>query len=667
LRGAAAFAGAPALAVALTLAAAPIGASEGAIAAARADPKPPATATAAAAPSADVMARIVAAPWPARQLASGRFREYVPPLAGHAREQDRYGTAMLGYGLLQLGVRHRDRREIASGLRALARASKRPIQGGTREVFDDFALASAYNVARASLSGNRRFEAVAHPWRERLRHVRVLVLDRPRSFYNFQMVEAIEILELLRTGLHSKDRASVLARPERARRLVLNLLFRRFPEVAGSESTLGPNGPMALLGDPPYEPLAYHAFSLGLAARVVALLGAHAPAPMRNALAQGALASAALVGPDGDLAYAGRSQEQAWALAMTAFGERVAGGLAGTAPQVVAQDRALADEALARLGELHLGGPYGLSLTPGLHLDPGQTRAAMDPYVAGVAYTGLTLVALEWASTAPHRGTTRAAPAGLGVWLLGQGPGRMAVARTATEWFAVRLAPAEPTATSNFAGDLRYDAGLVALKRRGAAGRWHDLIPLRARTSTPWDSAGPLLTVAGQVGRPVGHDLVLAPDGGVDLVGEFRQQSGAVLRAGELMRVEPVDCGVQVLIPAQGGDGIEYSLFFRGTPTTTGPASPTTASPTGTSPTGTSRTSASPASPTSPGPPAPSPPAGPIVTSLVDGPEAVSLSLPAAVTLTPGYSSGANPELVRAQLRFAPAANQTIALTICER
>jgi len=618
---------APACAAALLLAGPPTAAAaRSAPGAAPGAPRVP-VAAAAAVPSADQMERSIAAPWPGRQGATGRYREYVPPLVGHTREQDRYGTAMMGYALLQLGVRHHDRREIVSGLRALKRAAKNPLQGGTREVFDDFALASAYNVARLNLSRDPAFKGVAHPWRERLRHVRVQILTSPRSFYNFQLVEAIEILELLRTGLHSKDKASILAKPVGARRLVLGLLFRRFPEVAGSEETLGPNGPMALLGDPPYEPLAYHAFSLGLAARVVTLLGSHAPAPLGNALAQGALASAALVGPDGDLAYAGRSQEQAWALAMTAFGERVAAGLKGTAPPVAAQERALAGQALARLAELHLGGPFGLSLTPGLHADPAQTRDAMDPYVAGVSYTGLTIVGLDWAATAPHRGSARGAPQGSGVWVLGQGPGQMAVERSGDEWFAVRLAPAEPTATSSFAGDLRYDTGLVAYKRRDGSGPWHDVTPLRPRTSLPWDSVGPLLASGGHLGRPVGHDLVLAPDGGVDLVGEWRDPAGVVVRPGELMRVALVGCGVQVQIPAQAGDELEYSVFFRQAPTGGGPGT----------------------------------------TSLMDASETVTTSLSANAVIVPGYSSGTDPTLFRARLQYAVPSAQTITVTICPR
>ena len=195
----------------------------------------------------------------------------------------------------------------------------------------------------------------------------------------------------------------------------------------------------------------------------------------------------------------------------------------------------------------------------------------MDPYVAGVSYTGLTIVGLDWAATAPHRGSARGAPQGSGVWVLGQGPGQMAVERSGDEWFAVRLAPAEPTATSSFAGDLRYDTGLVAYKRRDGSGPWHDVTPLRPRTSLPWDSVGPLLASGGHLGRPVGHDLVLAPDGGVDLVGEWRDPAGVVVRPGELMRVALVGCGVQVQIPAQAGDELEYSVFFRQAPTGGGP------------------------------------------------------------------------------------------------
>src|SRR3954449_5430854 len=88
-------------------------------------PQPPRPAARGATPPADAVGalasgllRDLTAPWPRLQKQDGRFRSLV---GGGTR----YGEAMLGYVLLDVGRRTHDRRLVSSGLRALRYALPR--------------------------------------------------------------------------------------------------------------------------------------------------------------------------------------------------------------------------------------------------------------------------------------------------------------------------------------------------------------------------------------------------------------------------------------------------------------------------------------------------------------------------------------------------------------
>ena len=88
-----------------------------------------------------------------------------------------------------------------------------------------------------------------------------------------------------------------------------------------------------MLGDQPTYPLAYHAMSVAALARALAVLGADAPAPARDAFRRAMLAQASFTAPDGDLAYLGRAQGESWALGATAYaGQYCAATFARTQP-----------------------------------------------------------------------------------------------------------------------------------------------------------------------------------------------------------------------------------------------------------------------------------------------------------------------------------------------
>ncbi|MDP8943734.1 MAG: hypothetical protein M3N16_06420, partial [Actinomycetota bacterium] len=352
-------------------------------------------ASAATAAAADVagLARSVARPWPDLQRADGSFPDEVAEIAREPR--DPYGNAMLGYALLDHGLREGDEQSISSALRAVGYAIRHP-DVGHRAIFEDLPLASAYNLARARLADDPRFTALRADWEARLRRIRLVGIGGPRPYFNWYLVEAVAILELLRTGIDpGAESGSVLAQPAESARVVEDLINRELPATVRRYTRDDLRaGPLTIVSDPPHNPPAYHAFSLGLLARGLELLGPRASTASRDLLDRAVRASWALAAPDGDLAYFGRSQEQSWALAMTAYGAETAARLPGIAAEQAARYTAVSERVLGRLRELHLD-DRGLSITPALRRDLANGVRGLDGYVSASAYGGLTLVGLN--------------------------------------------------------------------------------------------------------------------------------------------------------------------------------------------------------------------------------------------------------------------------------
>ena len=114
------------------------------------------------------------------------------------------------------------------------------------------------------------------------------------------------------------------------------------------------------------------------------------------------------MGPDGDVAYLGRRQEQSWALAAAAAGGEIGASLLRSRAAAL---HSVANRAFARIVRLHGLGPAGIRIVPrrgrGAH-----RRAGID--VSTIAFNGLTLYFLNLAADAAaasrssqHRGSGR--------------------------------------------------------------------------------------------------------------------------------------------------------------------------------------------------------------------------------------------------------------------
>lgn len=476
----------------------------------------------------------IAAPWPGLQSKSGHFGDYVRDRAGGAGRDD-YGDALLGYALIQTGIREGEDRLVRSGLRAVTYAAKHPSSEAIR-MYQSLGLASAYNLARKKLADDERFRQVRGTWAKRLRRIRVLTLNDGRVVWSHAMAEAVAVLELTRTGLHSSDPDAVLHDAKAAARRARRLFNHDMPDAAEQSDRDDPRaGHTAILGEFTRGlPIAYHALGLGMLARGVELMGPKASGRARSTLRAAAAASWALQSPDGDVAYFGRSQVQSWTLGLTAYGTSVAGGAEGASVAARAVER-LANEYPVR-------DKLGLMITPALARNLGGGIRGLDEYVAAVSYNGLTLTALNWAIAAAgaDTGGTTGADAE-GSFVLGDGQTAFATVRRGDVWFAVKKARTEP-------GDLRYDFGLVALKVRDDGGGWHDAMPIRPITHGDADTAGPVID-----GRaPQGDTIRVGSAGKVTVRDDDRR-----------FEFQPTSCGVRLSFPAGRGQRVDYSVFFR--------------------------------------------------------------------------------------------------------
>ena len=488
----------------------------------------------------------IAAPWPGLQETDGRFRDYVIA-RDPTDDRDDYGDPMLGYGLLQTAVRTGDAALADSALRALEYSLDRAARSPSTQVFHQLAVVSAYNVARERYPSHAVFQSARARWEDVLRRIEVYRIGK-RAVTNKSIVETVLLLELLRSGLSSDVPGSALADRAGTDAAVRRFLSSDLPRAAKPYE----RGGRAVLGDMPLLPPSYHALSIGVLGRAIELLGADAPSAARSLLRRATEASVASAAPDGEVAYHGRSQAQAWTLTLAAHGAEVAAVQPGASGRAV-HYRGLARRAVANLIARYPTGPEGFLVTPSLAQSIPAAIPGLDEYVAATSYTGLTLSALEWAIAAAGDGS--AASPRSGAVVVGSGTGSWATARAGESWFAVKRARTSVR-------DLRYDTGFVALKvLRG--GRWRDAMPLRPRTLKGDQSAGPILSGGGV---PEFTEFKAAKGGRVIGRGGFRTKTGRWLRRGVTFTFAPTACGARMTWNARKGESYTYSGFFAGQP-----------------------------------------------------------------------------------------------------
>ena len=521
------------------------------------------------------LGRQIADPWPALQNSEGWYPDYIygggkafcnRRMCRKGLGNARYGESLLGYGLIQTGLREGDQRLVDSGMRAISYIlGQRELQRKLPTSFEGMAVASAYNLVNARQPDNAIFVANKRLWEAFMKRQPVIttIFRRPNTprYGNHFLIEALEIIELLRTGLDSDDPNAILGGKRReAERIMKFLINERVPSIARRARIDIRGIPTWVHSDPPDNPLAYFGLAAGVYARAVRELGGDAASRTRTPIRDAASASVWVTGPDGDMAYYGRSQEDSWGPASMAMATETAANLPGVSAAQAARYRAVSDRVLARLRDAYGNGPQGLWVLPALRTDLEAALRGVDGYSGAVAFTGLTLVSLNWALDEMDRAAARESST-IGAdadsaEAFSVGESRTGVVRKGDVWFAVKR-----QASSKRRNDLRYDFGLLALKRRAADGAWTDVLRLRPQTSVGLDSVGPILRQGGMEGLPRGARLTVR-SGTVTVAGGYRSGMRRFLRRGVRWTWRATGCGARLSFPVRAGDRYEYSTFF---------------------------------------------------------------------------------------------------------
>jgi hypothetical protein len=494
------------------------------------------------------------------QQRDGAFVDYVS-----RRPTYGYANVMLGYGLVRAGVRRHDEALVERGFAAIEAVlrSTHPQRG----VFDALANATAYEFSVRNLPRDPAFRALRGRWETYLRSISQPYIKStglqactadPACFHNHEAVAAFGDLQLAKTGLSSTVPGAKLASPDALRGSALRVLGEEIPVAIGHDarSTFpGGRSGLGLLSDTGTWPLAYHAFSTAMVAGAASDLGADLPAVTRTALLGAVGALAASIAPDGDVAYLGRRQQQAWALASAVYAATVAERLPGQDARAAGRLRTVADRAFTRLRSSNRFGPGGIGAVP-RSLSPRSGYHGVD--ANEVVPSALTIFLLNLAADEADRaGPVEPAPLPAdsdGAFVEPDQTGFAAV-RHGDLWYAVHL--------RTITYDLRYDFGLVALKQRGADGRWRDVVRPRPNTRGPsHDSAGPVIVAGGKRWLPEGESLSVRPGGVVLVRGGFRSEDGVWLRRGVTFRFAPVKGGVSVSFPLRAGDAARMVTFL---------------------------------------------------------------------------------------------------------
>lgn len=586
------------------------------------------------------LARQIAAPWPGLQKGAGWFPDYVYGggkgfcLKTSCRQglgNARYGESLLGYGLVMTGLRENDQRLIDSGLRAINYIlDQKELQSKLPTSFEGMAVAATYNLMRARQPDNPLFVAGKGSWEAFMRRQPLIttIYRKPDTvrYANHFLVEALEVLELLKTGVSSSDPSAILGgKRQMALDVTKFLLNERVPGIDRRGRIDIEGIPTWVHPDPPDNPLAYFGLSAGVYSRAVRELGSSASSRTRRPILDAANAAVWVTGPDGDAGYYGRSQEASWGNAALALGTEAAAGTRGATASQIARYHAVTDRVLARLRSAYGNGPGGLWVTPAVRANLAAALKGIDGYAGAVAFTGLTLVPLNWAldemeGQSERPVSTIGADSDSAV-TASKGESRLGVVRKGNVWFAVKR-----QASTKRKNDLRYDFGLVALKLR-KGGRWTDVLRLRPVTSQRPDSVGPILRRGGSEGLPRGGRMT-SRSGIITVGGGYRTRERRWLRRGVDWQWRATSCGAQLSFPVRKGDSYVYSTFFvddGSLPTLRGPV-------------------------------------------LSDERQRVTFSpAPVRVARTRGFVSGLDPKLTRARTVLEARSNGTMRITTCAR
>ncbi|MGH2906848.1 MAG: hypothetical protein ACRDKI_08800 [Solirubrobacterales bacterium] len=405
-----------------------------------------------------------------------------------------YGNGALAYAMLLEAVRTGDDSYFRAAMNAYGWMAHKQIH--PQGVFFRMFVAAGYNLANSQYGDRDEFQAIRAAWATRLRRMRY---DDGRFGvkyrYNKNLVEAVEVLELLRSGVRSKTPGAILRDRADALRRTLRVMQHQVPGRSNAYSVwaAAPEGwphsvKLSDFSDPPDNPPAYDALVASMYARAYSLLPAERrSATMRNtarALMRGVVARTA---PDGDIAFAGRSQEEAWSLTSAMHAAWFISHLTAGADRDLFV--AYARRVRSRLLTAHVS-----SSGDQFYLTPAQSCCGksdrppgQDAYFDLASYTGLSAIGLGWALLERPNDWAEAGSKiptdNFSIYHFPFGRGRFLQHRGDGIYWMLRE-------QGDFA-DARADMAVAVFKARRADGSWADVVPPRPYSGGHHHAADP--------------------------------------------------------------------------------------------------------------------------------------------------------------------------------
>lgn len=506
---------------------------------------------------------LVLTPWLGSQTKNGNFKRPSGTLL-----TDGYANAGIGYAMLLEAVRSGDERYFESAMKAFrwVTRTRYPLDG----VFYKMFSAAAYNVARENFASRMAFRRIRGAWSNQLRRMpfqRGVLGSYYR--YNKNLVEALAVIELYRSGLRSRSRKSVVYDRREAIRRAVRLLNVQIPRAVKSYTVTVGTGEgwpfttqVAQLSDPPDNPPAYNALSAGFYARAYERLPVdYRTERMRQTserMIDGVIARAA---PDGDIAFDGRSQEQAWALSSAAYASWNATDF--ETGQLRESHLAFSRRAVKRLEDVHVTSKssFGFVLTPAAGCcDRQDNPPGQDHYYDVGKYSGLTAMTMGWAiADRPddwESGNDTLPTDRDSDFIFRLGRGRFQQHRAGNIYWFLRM-------QSDFY-DARADSGVAVMKIRDSAGNWIDALPPRPYTGghhKPADPAAPCLVYRRGCAYLELRGGKAAGDGSYLYSVRWVTARGTRVRTSSA-RVTPTESGLRLRLAARAGDQFRVDTFL---------------------------------------------------------------------------------------------------------
>jgi hypothetical protein len=490
--------------------------------------------------------------WTAHELGSGALEDPVlGPQAGN------YGVAMTGQAVVVAGLASSNESLIDDGLESLLSEVRHPNGGG----FELLGLSAAYSFDQAHLAGNPSWLAVRGRIARFLRRHQPTVADlglcytSAHCYSNLKLVAPVADLALLQTGLRGVGAKALLRDPTPLRRHSLALIHLAVENTGTDAYRVGQDAfaGAGILSDPSENPLAYHALSTMMLGKAILMLGAQAPADLRQAFARAARALVGLMAPDGDDTYIGRGQAQVWSVAATIDALAIATELTSDSAW---RGRYLNAAALAfaRLQALYPSRGWGFPLVPRFAgIAAPSSYRGIDHYANTVEYNGLALWELQDAAlqlAGSKTADVEPLPADADGAFVDPSHARFAAVTRGGLWYAIHALDSNP-------GDARYGFGLVAAELDTVDG-WEPALPQRPLTSQR-TFGGLAMIVGHRILYPDGRQLSVSASGRVTIAGAWRDGSKTVDR-GTLWTYEPAPSDDALTLSFVARSGAAYAI-----------------------------------------------------------------------------------------------------------